>query len=276
MSNNSSIEWTDATWNPSTGCSKISSGCKFCYAATLAKRLKAMGSSRYENEFNFTIHWDKIEDPLSWRKPRKVFVNSMSDLFHEETDEDFVRRVFEVMQSTPRHQYQVLTKRPARMREMLSKFEQEGVYTPAAHIWLGTSIEDELVSDRLSELQRTPAVIRFLSCEPLIGALPNLDLQGIHWVIVGGESGSHLWKERTRKRRALVDYVDGEWIPRATRADWVRDIRDQCIEAEVAFFFKQWGGNTPKVGGRELDGRTWDEYPEVPPTLEDLPEAQVV
>lgn len=222
-----------------------------------------MGSARYENEFDFTIHWDKIEDPLSWRKPRKVFVNSMSDLFHEDTDLEFVRRVFEVMQKTPRHQYQVLTKRPDKMAEMLTELQMCGDYEPAPHIWLGTSVENRLVIDRIEALKATPADVRFLSCEPLINDLGVLDLSDLHWVIVGGESGSHLWKERTRKRRALVEYIDGEWVPRAERQDWVRNIRDQCNEAEVAFFFKQWGGNTPKAGGRELDGKTWDEYPDL-------------
>jgi len=268
MANNSAIEWTDTTWNPSTGCSKISSGCKYCYAATLAKRLKAMGSSRYENEFDFTIHWDKIDEPLSWRKPRKVFVNSMSDLFHEETDPEFVRQIFDVMQRTPRHRYQVLTKRPGKMRDMLKAMQQAGEYTPSSHIWLGTSVEDARVSDRIQALKDTPAGVRFLSCEPLIGDLGSLDLEGLHWVIVGGESGAHLWKERTRKRRSLAKYANGEWTAREDRMDWVRNIRDQCIESETAFFFKQWGGNTPKAAGRELDGETWDEYP----NLDNLPE----
>lgn len=261
MANKTEIEWTDVTWNPSTGCSKISEGCKFCYAATLAKRLTAMGSSRYENGFDFTIHWDKIEEPLSWNKPRKVFVNSMSDLFHEETSEDFVKKVFDVMQRTPQHQYQVLTKRPLVMAEMLNRWRQDGSYEPMSHIWLGTSIESARVLPRLEALKEVPATVRFLSCEPLISRLGQLDLDGIHWVIVGGESGSHLWKERTRQRRALVDYKDQKWIPRPSRVDWVREIRDACVAQEVSFFFKQWGGHTPKAGGNLLDELEWNQYP---------------
>ncbi len=260
MAQNSEIEWTDTTWNPSTGCSKISSGCKFCYAATLAKRLKAMGSSRYENEFDFTIHWDKIEEPLRWRKPRKVFVNSMSDLFHECTDYDFVKQVFGVMSKTPEHQYQVLTKRPDIMRQMLSDMFLEG-YEITPNIWLGTSVEGPLVIDRIDELRKIPSFIKFLSCEPLLDDLGVIDLNGIDWVIVGGESGSHLWKESTRKRRALVDYVDGKWTPMKDKIQWVRNIRDQAQSEGASFFFKQWGGNTPKAGGRSLDDREWSEYP---------------
>lgn len=263
MGQASKIEWTDQTWNPSTGCSKISSGCKFCYAETMAKRLKLMGSSRYTDGFKFTMHWDKIEEPLTWKKPRKVFVNSMSDLFHEDTDIEFLRQVFDVMQRTPQHSYQVLTKRPGKMLEVLTQFEKEGCYTPQNHIWLGTSVENELVLSRIDELRDVPAKVRFLSCEPLIGALgPDLCLENIHWVIVGGESGVHLHKESTRNRRALVDYVDKQWVPREERMEWVRQIRNACIDQHVAFFFKQWGGATSKAAGRELDGVVWDEYPD--------------
>jgi protein gp37 len=262
MANASNIEWTDVTWNPSTGCSKASSGCKFCYAEILAARLKAMGSDRYKNGFEFTIHWDKIEEPLSWKKPRKVFVNSMSDLFHEDTTMEFIRQVFTVMMKTPKHQYQILTKRPAKMAEMLKELQAEDIYEPSAHIWLGTSVEDARVWKRVEELREVPAINRFLSCEPLIGPLPeDMDFSGISWVIAGGESGNHLWKEASRTRRALVDVQRGVWTARPERMCWIRAIRDACEDQEVAFFFKQWGGVTPKAAGRDLDGRTWDEYP---------------
>ncbi len=268
MSGDTGIEWTDTTWNPSSGCSKVSEGCKFCYAETMAKRLKAMGVKRYENEFQFTVQFDKIDEPKSWRKPRRVFVNSMSDLFHEDAQKGFLRRVFQVMMDTPRHRYQVLTKRPKRMLEILSSFAEEGWYRPVNHIWLGTSVESNRVVSRVDSLRAVPATVRFLSCEPLIGPIPDLDLAGIHWVIVGGESGRHLWKQRTRQRRALVDYDDGDWTPREDRVNWVRAIRDVCIEEDVAFFFKQWGGNRPKSGGRTLDGRTWDEFPDAVPAAQ--------
>lgn len=264
MATDSQIEWTDVTWNPSTGCSKVSAGCKFCYAETMATRLKKMGSERYENEFRFTMHWDKVDQPLSWKKPRKIFVNSMSDLFHEDVSLDFIRAVFDVMQRTPRHRYQVLTKRPEAMERILRRLQTDGDYSPASHIWLGTSVEDSRVLGRLEALRRVPAGVRFLSCEPLIGPLsPQLDLTGISWVIVGGESGTHLWTERTRQRRALVDYDydESRWKPRPDRVQWVRDIRDACRRQSVAFFFKQWGGATAKAGGRLLDGQTYSEFP---------------
>ncbi|TXD34035.1 phage Gp37/Gp68 family protein [Lujinxingia vulgaris] len=260
---NTGIEWTDQTWNPSTGCSKVSSGCKFCYAENMALRLKAMGSVRYENGFDFTIHADKVDEPRKWRKPRRVFVDSMSDLFHEDAPLDFLRRIFRVMMDTPQHQYQILTKRPERMAMILSKMVDEGIYTPSNHIWLGTSVEDATVQNRIQFLRETPAQIRFLSCEPLIGPLSKLNLKDIHWVIVGGESGSHLWRERTRRRRGLVERIDGAWVPVDEKVTWVRRIRDQCIEQKVAFFFKQWGGNTSKSGGRMLDGKVWSQFPEL-------------
>lgn len=260
MAQASEIEWTDTTWNPSTGCTKISSGCKFCYAATLAKRLEAMGSSRYENGFDFTMHWDKIDEPLKWKKPRKVFVNSMSDLFHEQTDYDFVKRVFCVMSSANIHEYQVLTKRPDVMRDMLLRMYDEG-YALTDNIWLGTSVESPIVLDRIEFLREIPARIRFLSCEPLIRDLGDFSAEGIDWIIVGGESGSHLWKKRTCSNRGLVFYDAGKWLPIPSKVDWVRNIRDIAVANDIAFFFKQWGGNTPKVGGRLLDGREWNEYP---------------
>ncbi len=261
MAQTSSIEWTDTTWNPSTGCSKVSTGCKNCYAETMAARLQRMGSSRYDNGFDFTMHWDKIEEPLSWRKPRKVFVNSMSDLFHENSTLEFVRAIFDVMQQTPRHRFQVLTKRPDKMATWLTQLQQSGDYTPASHIWLGTSIENNLVVERAEHLRETPAVVRFLSCEPLLGPLDHLELAGLDWVIVGGESGTHLWDERAQKRRGLVEYLDGSWVPREARSKWVEDLRDRCVSHDIPFFFKQWGGATSKAGGRSLQGREWSEYP---------------
>ena len=262
MAQTSQIEWTDQTWNPTTGCDKVSAGCKFCYAELMAERLVRMGSARYDNGFKLTLHEDKIEEPLTWRKPRKVFVNSMSDLFHEQVDLEFLRRVFDVMQRTPRHTYQILTKRPERMAGLLSELERQGDYVPAPHIWLGTSVEDELVLSRVSWLKQVPAQVRFLSCEPLLGPLgPDLDLTDIHWVIAGGESGLHLFQESSRQRRALVDYAKGVWTPRPERIAWVRQLRDVCARQEVAYFFKQWGGSTPKAAGRLLDGAHWDQYP---------------
>lgn len=219
MTDDTGIEWTDKTWNPSTGCSKVSEGCKFCYAETMAERLEAMGNPRYENGFEFTLHRDKIEEPKSWKKPRRVFVNSMSDLFHPEAPVDFLRQVFQVIMETPRHRYQVLTKRPARMAEVLSAFVDDGWFEPQPNIWLGTFVESGRLDHRIGELRQVPAAIRFPSCEPLVGPIPDLNLDGIHWVIVGGESGNHLWIERTRQHRALVDYADGEWRPRDERLD---------------------------------------------------------
>jgi protein gp37 len=257
------IEWTDKTWNPSTGCSKVSEGCKYCYAETMAERLNAMGNPRYEEGFDFNVHWDKIDEPRGWKKPRRVFVNSMSDLFHPNSPVEFLRRVFKVMLDTERHRFQVLTKRPGRMATTLKGFGREGWYERKSHIWLGTSVESARVSERVDALREVPAAVRFLSCEPLIGPIPDLDLEGIHWVIVGGESGNHLWTESTRERRALVEYVDGEWRPRDDRREWVRDIQNRCQAKDVPFFFKQWGGPTSKAAGRELLGTQWNEVPSV-------------
>jgi protein gp37 len=258
------IEWTDETWNPTTGCDRVSPGCTNCYAMTLAKRLKAMGSARYQNDgdprtsgpgFALTLHPDALERPFHWRKPRKVFVNSMSDLFHSDVPADFIAEVFAVMVAASRHTYQVLTKRPQRMaalvgddgfRALVERIVHERYEThmfagwPYPSIWLGTSIETDSLSFRARRLAETPAAVRFLSCEPLLGPLPSLELDGIDWVIVGGESGHGA---------------------RPVATEWVRDIRDRCVAAGVPFLFKQWGGRTPKAGGRELDGRTWDQYP---------------
>lgn len=236
----SRIEWTEATWNPVTGCTKVSQGCKHCYAERLAKRLKRMGVPRYANGFQLTLHEDLVDLPRKWKRPLMIFVNSMSDLFHERVPEEFIRRVFRTMNECPWHTFQVLTKRSSRLRELAPKLEW------TANIWIGVSVENERVLHRIEDLRAVPAQVRFLSCEPLLGPLPNLPLEGIHWVIVGGESGP--------KARPM-------------EADWVREIREQCRRAGVPFFFKQWGGVRKDLMGRELDGRTYDEMPVVQSAL---------
>lgn len=234
MSTNTGIEWTDATWNPVTGCTKISPGCKHCYAEHLAARLEAMGNRRYRRGFQVTLHRDLLELPLDWRRPRRIFVNSMSDLFHDDVPESFIRKVFATMARADWHQFQILTKRSARLVELATRLAW------APNVWQGVSIENAAYVSRVRDLQRVPAAVRFLSIEPLLGAIPALPLAGISWVIVGGESGP--------ERRPMAPA-------------WVRDLRDQCVRARVPFFFKQWGGRTPRALGRELDGRTWDEMP---------------
>jgi protein gp37 len=234
MSDQSGIEWTDATWNPVTGCTKVSPGCKNCYAERLAVRLRAMGNPRYRNGFAVTLHPDQLTLPLRWRRPKRVFVNSMSDLFHEAVPDEYIRDVFDVMAKADWHTFQILTKRSTRLVALASDLP----WPP--NVWQGVSVESARYIWRIAGLQMVPAAVRFLSVEPLLGAIPNLPLEGIDWVIVGGESGGG--------RRPMA-------------AAWARDIRDQCGDAGVAFFFKQWGGRTPKAGGRLLDGRTWDETP---------------
>ena len=298
------IEWTDATWNPTTGCDRVSPGCDNCYALKLAGRLKKMGSPRYQADggersgpgFGLTLHSDSLLQPRRWTKPRRIFVNSMSDLFHAEVPREFIYAVFDEMAMNGRHTFQVLTKRAERMERVVRTYAElatSGPYPagwPHPHIWLGVSVETTDYYSRIHHLQRTPAAVRFLSCEPLLGPLPDLPLEGIHWVIVGGESGPGA---------------------RPMHPQWVRDIRDQCLSAGVAFFMKQWGAFAPwapddwseprgtnvvnldgtgswvagdhdhltnwgthlepgwsfatrvgkKAAGRELDGRTWDEYP---------------
>ena len=245
MSIRSGIEWTEATWNPTTGCNQVSPGCDNCYALTLAKRLKAMGSPKYQDDgdtttsgpgFRLTLHPGSLDLPRSWRTPRVVFVDSMSDLFHPEVPLGFLREVFAVMSETPRHTYQVLTKRSHRLRDLAMELEWP------ENVWMGVSVENSRYRFRVDHLRTVPAILRFLSVEPLIGPLPSLDLAGIHWVIVGGESGPGA---------------------RPMAESWVQDIRDQCRSADVPFFFKQWGGRTPKAGGRTLDGRTYDDMPRV-------------
>ncbi|GIV10276.1 MAG: hypothetical protein KatS3mg019_2367 [Fimbriimonadales bacterium] len=230
----SRIEWTEATWNPVTGCTKVSQGCKNCYAERLAKRLQHMGVERYARGFRLMLHEDLIDLPRRWKRPLMIFVNSMSDLFHEQVPEEFIQRIFRTMNECSWHIFQVLTKRSGRLRELATRLEW------SENIWMGVSVENEHVLHRVADLQAVPAKVRFLSCEPLLGSLPNLPLEGIHWVIVGGESGPRA---------------------RPMEASWVREIRDQCLEAGVAFFFKQWGGVRKDLTGRELDGRTYDEMP---------------
>ncbi len=234
MAAGSSIEWTEATWNPTTGCDKISPGCKHCYAERMAKRLHAMGQPNYRNGFRLTLHDHMLELPLTWRKPRTVFVNSMSDLFHVDVPLAFIQQVFAVMRQASWHTFQVLTKRADRLAEL------SGQLSWPANVWMGVSVESQPYVSRIDALRRSGAQMRFLSLEPLLGALPGLDLRAIDWVIVGGESG-----------------------PKARPVDlkWVTDIRDQCVEARVPFFFKQWGGRNKRATGRELEGRTWDEMP---------------
>lgn len=290
VSGSSTIEWTDATWNPVTGCDRVSPGCAHCYALDLAARLKAMGQARYQRDgdpktsgpgFAVTLHPDKLDEPLRWRKPRMVFVNSMSDLFHEEIPDEYIAAVFGRMAAARQHTFQVLTKRPERMAEILRDPEFENIVRrasgelghalPLPNVWLGVSIENRRFVHRADALRETPAAVRFISAEPLLGPLvhdagwfdaesvehrrwsddyhgPELDLRRIDWLIVGGESGA---------------------IHRRLDPDWVRDllVHVRCVSNELppddttAFFFKQWGGRTPKAGGRELDGRTWDEFP---------------
>ncbi|HVF06630.1 MAG TPA: phage Gp37/Gp68 family protein [Frankiaceae bacterium] len=244
MADGSSIEWTEATWNPTTGCDRVSAGCDNCYALTLAKRLKAMGAEKYQNDgdprtsgpgFGLTTHADALAVPYSWRQPRLVFVNSMSDLFHAKVPIAFVREVFAVMVGTPQHTYQLLTKRSRRVRLVAEQLDWP------SNLWLGVSVENAATMSRIDDLRHVPAAVRFLSCEPLLGPLDDLDLTGIGWVIAGGESGP---------RHRPMDPA------------WVTGIRDACQVADVPFFFKQWGGRTPKAGGRTLDGQTYDEMPD--------------
>lgn len=230
----SSIEWTEATWNPVTGCDKISPGCKFCYAERLAFRLKAMGQANYRNGFELTLQPTMLEKPLSWKKPQVIFVNSMSDLFHKDIPEYYIQQVFDVMRRAHWHQFQVLTKRADRLEELSPSIDWP------ANVWMGVSVESEKYLSRIDHLRRTGAKTKFLSLEPLIGPLPNMNLEGIHWAIVGGESGPGC---------------------RPMSEVWALDIRDQCKKAKVPFFFKQWGGVNKKRAGRELEGKLYNEMP---------------
>ncbi len=230
----SSIEWTEMTWNPTTGCNKISAGCKYCYAEVMTRRLEAMGIAKYKDGFAVRTHEDSLNTPYEWKKSKVVFVNSMSDLFHPEVPFEFIEKVFTVMNSTPQHTYQVLTKRAERLYELHHKLNWTN------NIWMGVSVEDARVTERIDYLRETDAKVKFLSCEPLIGVLPNMNLTNIDWAIVGGESG--------RKARPMQE-------------SWVWDIKQQCDVQGVAFFFKQWGGTNKKKAGRDLGGRTYDAMP---------------
>lgn len=234
MSVNSSIEWTESTWNPLTGCTKISPGCKHCYAERMALRLKAMGKENYRNGFKLTLHENALEKPLEWKKPQMIFVNSMSDLFHKDVPFEFIEKVFDVMNRAHWHQFQVLTKRSERLVELSPSLRWTD------NIWMGTSVENEKYKFRIDHLRQVGARIKFLSLEPLLGPLGQLDLSGIDWVIVGGESGPGA---------------------RPIKEEWVIEIRDQCLQKNVPFFFKQWGGVQKKKAGRFLENRTWDEMP---------------
>jgi protein gp37 len=230
----SSIEWTEMTWNPTTGCNKISAGCKYCYAEVMTRRLEAMGIEKYKDGFAVRTHEDALNTPYEWKKPKVVFVNSMSDLFHPEVPFEFIEKVFTVMNNTQQHTYQILTKRAERLYQFQHKLNWTN------NIWMGVSVEDSRVVERIDYLRDTDAKVKFLSCEPLIGALPNMNLTNIDWAIVGGESG--------RKARPMNE-------------SWVWDIKQQCDEQGVAFFFKQWGGTNKKKAGRLLGDRTYDAMP---------------
>lgn len=228
------IEWTESSWNPVTGCTKISAGCKNCYAERMAKRLKAMGQPNYRNGFAVTCHPHVLDLPLQWKKPRTIFVNSMSDLFHQDVPSAFVEKIFAVMNRARRHTFQALTKRPERLTELMARFDW------TANIWMGVTVEHADYLDRIDLLRTVPAAVRFLSIEPMLGPMPDLNLEKIDWVIVGGESGPGA---------------------RPIKKEWVVQIRDLCIKADVPFFFKQWGGVHKKKAGRLLERKTWDQMP---------------
>lgn len=239
MADGSAIEWTDATWNPVTGCTQITAGCDNCYAKRFSERFRGVPGHPFENGFDLTLRPERVRQPLMWRRSRMIFVNSMSDLFHKEVPRKFIDEVFQTMEEARWHTFQVLTKRSSLMRDYLKSRYADGIAPD--HIWLGVSVEDAKARSRIEHLREAPASVRFLSIEPLIGPVGHIDLAGIHWVIVGGESGPGA---------------------RPIEVEWVREIQRQCEEQGVAFFFKQWGGIRPKTGGRELDGREWNEMPE--------------
>lgn len=233
-----SIEWTESTWNPITGCTKVSAGCKHCYAEVMAKRLQAMGQEKYKNGFELTLHHDTLTEPYSWRKGRMIFVNSMSDLFHKDIPIEYIQKVFRVMKENPQHVFQILTKRA----DVLLYYDKEFALEWTHNIWMGVTVEDKSVMKRIDLLRQTKAKVKFLSCEPLLSKLPDMNLKGIDWVIVGGESG------RT---------------PRLMEKEWVDDIKNQCGRSNAAFYFKQWGGTNKKKNGALLDGRRYQEMPKM-------------
>lgn len=244
MATTTGIEWTEVTWNPTTGCDRVSAGCDNCYALTLSKRLKAMGAAKYQNDgdprtsgpgFGITVHPETLEEPYKWSGSRLVFTNSMSDLLHAKVPLGFVRDVFDLIAATPQHTYQILTKRSRRLLRLAGKLEWPD------NLWMGVSVENSDALTRVDDLRQVPAAVRFLSCEPLLGPLDGLDLEGVGWVIAGGESGPRY---------------------RPMELSWARSVRDACFEENVPFFFKQWGGRTPKAGGKELDGKVWNDMPD--------------
>lgn len=235
MSDRSAIEWTEATWNPVTGCSKVSPGCAHCYAEAFAERWRGVPGHPYEQGFDLRLWPDRLEQPLRWTRPRMIFVNSMSDLFHEDVPVEYIAEVFDVMVRAERHTFQILTKRHERLAELAPELPWP------ENVWMGVSIENRRFVHRADFLRTVPAAVRFISAEPLLGPLEGLDLTGIHWLISGGESGPR---------------------HRPVEIEWLRDLRDRCQQESVAYFFKQWGGRRPKSGGRVLDGRTWDQMPE--------------
>lgn len=230
------IEWTESTWNPITGCTKITSGCKYCYAEVMARRLQAMGQEKYKVGFELALHHNTLEEPYTWKKPKMIFVNSMSDLFHKDVPVEYIQKIFQVMKDNPQHVFQILTKRA----DILNYYDSEGWLDWSHNIWMGVTVEDNSVTKRIDMLRATGARVKFLSCEPLLTGLPDLNLQNIDWVIVGGESG------RT---------------PRPIKEEWVLNIQDQCDTQSVAFYFKQWGGTNKKKNGRLLNGQTFSEMP---------------
>jgi len=234
----SKIEWTENTWNPITGCTRISSGCNHCYAEVMTRRLQAMGQEKYRNGFELTLHPEALNDPYNWKKPKMIFVNSMSDLFHKDVPVEFIERVFQVIRENPHHVFQVLTKRS----DILLYYDREGWLDWPHNLWMGVTVESNLVTKRIAHLTSTKARVKFLSCEPLLTSLPEMNLSGIDWVIVGGESG------RT---------------PRPIKEEWVADIQHQCEQAGVAFYFKQWGGTNKKKAGKSLNGKVYNEMPMV-------------
>jgi len=236
------IEWTESSWNPITGCTQISSGCKNCYAETMAYRLKAMGQEKYKNGFDITLHPDVLNEPYTWKRGRMIFVNSMSDLFHKDVPIKYIQKIFTIIKENPQHVFQVLTKRA----DILRYYDSEGWLEWTHNLWMGVTVENKDVTRRIENLRNTGAKVKFLSCEPLLSSLPDMNLQGIDWVIVGGESG------RT---------------PRPLKKEWVLDIKEQCINTGIAFYFKQWGGTNKKKAGKMLEGKVYNEMPEIIETI---------
>jgi len=232
------IEWTESTWNPITGCTKISTGCKFCYAEVMTRRLKAMGQEKYKNGFELTLHPETLQEPYSWKKGKMIFVNSMSDLFHKDIPIEYIQQIFKVIKDNPQHVFQVLTKRA----DVLRYYDSEGWLEWPHNLWMGVTVENGSLTERIDLLRQTGARVKFLSCEPLLSSLPDLNLQGIDWVIVGGESG------RT---------------PRPIKEEWAINIKEQCQKSNTAFYFKQWGGTNKKKAGKILEGKVYNQMPEI-------------